>query len=108
MLEKPGAATLAELEDMASLAKANEGRGFMGYNKNVSKYVEEARAFEANCDGDATPTIWHNNDFVQEALPECFERNNEGMIKNMLIHELAMIVTYWGVSVTTIKEVVPD
>jgi len=26
---------------------------------------------------------------------ECFERNAEGMLKNMAIHELALLATYW-------------
>merc|ERR1719265_1541933 len=47
MLEKPGATTVKELEDMSALAKSNNVRVFMGYNKNVSTYVAEARAFEA-------------------------------------------------------------
>ena len=50
----------------------------------------------------------HNNAYKQPELPECFERNAEGMLKNMAIHELALLATYWGVTVDNIKSVTPD
>jgi len=53
-------------------------------------------------------TYVHNNAYKEEELPECFERNAEGMLKNMAIHELALLATYWGVTVDTIESVVPD
>jgi hypothetical protein len=30
------------------------------------------------------------------------------MLKNMAIHELALLATYWGVTVDNIKKVTPD
>ena len=50
----------------------------------------------------------HNNAYKQPELPECFERNAEGMLKNMAIHELALLATYYGVTVDNIESVVPD
>merc|ERR1711920_62659 len=37
-----------------------------------------------------------------------FERNAEGMLKNMAIHELALLATYWGVTVENIESITPD
>ena len=42
--------------------------------------------------------------FTAEILPnhdlgECFERNAEGMLKNMTIHEIALLVSFYDVSV---------
>eukprot|EP01048_Picozoa_sp_COSAG05_P000984 COSAG05_NODE_31_length_28416_cov_170.150652_7_plen_83_part_00 len=41
-------------------------------------------------------TFVHNNDYALEELDECFERNAEGMLKNMAVHELALAVTHYG------------
>jgi len=43
-----------------------------------------------------------------ESLGECFERNSEGMLKNMAIHELALLVSFYDVSVDNIDSVVAD
>ena len=42
------------------------------------------------------------------APAQCFERNAEGMLKNMAIHELALLATYYDVTVENIKSVTPD
>uniref|UniRef100_A0A7S2XX34 Gfo/Idh/MocA-like oxidoreductase N-terminal domain-containing protein n=1 Tax=Fibrocapsa japonica TaxID=94617 RepID=A0A7S2XX34_9STRA len=103
-LEKPGAPTVPELEGMAAYAAENGARVFMGYNKNVTKYVTLAREFEAANEG-ASTTFIHNNAYKPEELAECFERNCEGMLKNMAVHELALLVTYYDVSVDNIESV---
>merc|ERR1712048_1079637 len=41
-------------------------------------------------------------------LGECFERNREGMLKNMAIHELALLVSFYDVSVETIEKCEAD
>jgi predicted dehydrogenase len=107
-LEKPGAPTVRELESMAQLAQDHGCRVFMGFNKNVSSYLTRARSF---ADGKSCEiTFLHNNNYANtpEELSECFERNAEGMLKNMAIHELAILVTYYGVTVETIASVQAD
>jgi len=106
-LEKPGAPTVAELEGMAAFAKSKGVGVFMGYNKNVTKYVRLARAKEAELAG-ATTTFCANNAYKSTELDECFERNAEGMLKNMAVHELALLVSFYGVSVDTIQSVEAD
>jgi len=106
-LEKPGAPTVGELEDMAAYAQAKGVEVYMGYNKNVTKYVTLAREFEAKTPG-AVTTFVHNNAYKREELPECFERNSEGMLKNMAVHELALLTTYYGVRADNIASVVAD
>jgi len=106
-LEKPGAPTVAELEAMREYAKEKKVPVYMGYNKNVTPYVRKAlEAAKAN--PGSTTTYVHNNAYKVEELGECFERNAEGMLKNMAIHELALLATYWGVTVDTIESVEPD
>lgn len=76
-LEKPGAPTVAELEEMRAYAKEKGVSVFMGYNKNVTPYVRKAlEAAKAN-PGSVT-TYVHNNAYKESELPECFERNAEG------------------------------
>mmetsp|Transcript_19877 Transcript_19877/g.26213 ORF Transcript_19877/g.26213 Transcript_19877/m.26213 type:complete len:388 (-) Transcript_19877:229-1392(-) len=106
-LEKPGAPTVGELEGMAEYAQSKGAGVFMGYNKNVTKYVTLAREAEAANAG-AVTTFIHNNAYKPEELPECFERNCEGMLKNMAVHECALLVTYYNVSLDNIKNVTFD
>jgi len=106
-LEKPGATSVAELEEMREYAKSKGVPVYMGYNKNVAKYVRDALEFEQKTPGAAT-TFIHNNAYKEEELPECFERNAEGMLKNMAIHELALLATFYGVTVENIESVTPD
>jgi len=103
-LEKPGAPTVAQLQDMKKEADSNNVSVFMGYNKNVSKFVRLAREFEAKTEGSHI-TFVSNNTYTPDNLGECFERNAEGMLKNMAIHELALLVSFYDVTVETIESV---
>ena len=109
-LEKPGAPTVVELEKMRDQVNNAGAKVFMGFNKNVSSYLTRAREFANKHDGKCDITFLHNNNYKNEEaeLAECFERNSEGMLKNMAIHELAILVTYYGVTVDTIDKVEAD
>ena len=48
------------------------------------------------------------NDYTEESLGECFERNAEGMLKNMAIHELALAATFFGMTADSIADVAVD
>jgi predicted dehydrogenase len=108
-LEKPGAPTVAELEAMKKEAEDAGVEVLMGYNKNVCKYVRKTREF-AETVPNSHVTFVSNNAYenTPESLGECFERNAEGMLKNMAIHELALLVSFYDVSVDNIAEVVAD
>jgi predicted dehydrogenase len=81
----------------------------MGYNKNVCKYVRLTLDYAKSVPGSRV-TFVSNNAYANtpESLGECFERNAEGMLKNMAIHELALLVSFFDVSVDNIAEVVAD
>lgn len=108
-LEKPGAPTVKELEQMQKEAAEAGVEVLMGYNKNVCKYVRKTREFAAGLPGSHV-TFVSNNAYenTPESLGECFERNAEGMLKNMAIHELALLVSFYDVSVDNIAEVKAD
>lgn len=108
-LEKPGAPTVAELAVMKSEATAANVSVWMGYNKNLTKYVSKAREFASSVE-DGHVTFVSNNTYspTPESLGECFERNSEGMLKNMAIHELALLVSFYDVTVENIDSVVAD
>jgi len=106
-LEKPGAPTVAELEDMKAYAAEKGVPVWMGYNKNVASYVLDALEEQKKTEG-SSMTFIHNNAYKEAELPECFERNAEGMLKNMAIHELALLATFYGVTVDNIESVSPD
>ena len=69
---------MAELEGMRDYATEKGISVFLGYNKNVTKYVTLAREVEAKTPG-ATVTFIHNNAYKPEEQTECFRRNAEGM-----------------------------
>lgn len=108
-LEKPGAPTVTELAHMQEEAADAGVTVLMGYNKNVCKYVAKTREYAASVDGSHV-TFVSNNAYenTPESLGECFERNAEGMLKNMAIHELALLVSFYDVSVDNIAEVKVD
>lgn len=108
-LEKPGAPTVAELEGMMNEASAAGVEVLMGYNKNVCKYVRKTREYAETVPGSHV-TFVSNNAYenTPESLGECFERNAEGMLKNMAIHELALLVSFYDVTVDNIAEVTAD
>jgi len=108
-LEKPGAPTVAELQAMKKEASDAGVTVLMGYNKNVCKYVSKTRDFAESVD-DGHVTFVSNNTYAPtaESLGECFERNAEGMLKNMAIHELALLVSFYDVTVENIKSVEVD
>jgi predicted dehydrogenase len=97
---------VTELEQMRDEAAAANVAVLMGYNKNVCKYVRRAREYAAEHGGDVT--FVSNNTYTPDGLAECFERNAEGMLKNMAIHELALLVSFYDVKVETIAECVAD
>jgi predicted dehydrogenase len=104
MLEKPGAPTVAELEGMSAYAKEKGVDVYMGYNKNIAKYITKAREVEAKTTGAKTKLVTLNA-YKRDELEECFERNAEGMLKNMAIHELALAATFYGVRADNIVDV---
>merc|ERR1712003_99238 len=108
-LEKPGAPTVAELKAMKKQAADAGVEICMGYNKNVCKYVSNAREFAAKTPGSHV-TFVSNNTYepTAESLGECFERNAEGMLKNMAIHELALLASFYNVTVDNIESVEAD
>lgn len=108
-LEKPGAPSVAELAQMKAEAETANVKVLMGYNKNVCKYVRKTREFAAKSPGSHV-TFVSNNAYenTPESLGECFERNSEGMLKNMAIHELALLVSFYDVSVNNIESVSAD
>ncbi|KAL3777763.1 hypothetical protein ACHAW5_004986 [Stephanodiscus triporus] len=108
-LEKPGAPTVAELQKMRDEARDANVAVLMGYNKNVCKYVRKTREFAETVPGSHV-TFVSNNAYenTPESLGECFERNAEGMLKNMAIHELALLVSFYDVTVENIESVSAD
>ena len=92
---------------MRSFAAERKVPVYMGYNKNVTPYVRKALEEAKKAGPSSVTTYVHNNAYTEAELPECFERNSEGLLKNMAIHELALLATYWGVTVDTIASVEP-
>jgi len=108
-LEKPGAPSVAELQTMKEQAKEANVKVLMGYNKNVCKFVRKAREFAAENAGSHITFVSNNTyENTPESLGECFERNAEGMLKNMAIHELALLASFFDVTVENIAEGTAD
>merc|ERR1712194_266612 len=90
-------------------ADAADVEVLMGYNKNVCKYVRKTREHAETVAGSHV-TFVSNNAYenTPESLGECFERNAEGMLKNMAIHELALLASFYDVTVDNIESVEAD
>jgi predicted dehydrogenase len=101
---------VAELEQIRDKAKRVGVKIFMGFNKNVSAYLVRTRDFAEKAESKCDVTFVHNNSYQdnEAVIAECFERNNEGMLKNMAIHELAILVTFYNVKVANIATVEAD
>ena len=102
-LEKPGAPSVEELREMKSLAESKHCRVYIGFNKHVTPYVRKALDLAKEIE-DSHVFFCHNNSYDAKDLPEVFTRNAEGMMKNMAIHELALLNTFFGVTVETISK----
>ncbi|KAK7242834.1 hypothetical protein SO694_00015348 [Aureococcus anophagefferens] len=106
LLEKPGAPTVGELESMAATAEKADVPVFMGFIKNIAPYFTQA--LDAYGKHPPAPgslvTLTSLNDYTEESLGECFERNAEGMLKNMAIHELALAATFFGMTADSIAD----
>lgn len=80
----------------------------MGYSKNVQVRGED----EGFCGGGGGEqvTFVSNNAYenTAESLGECFEGNAEGMSKSIAIHELALLVSFYNVSVENIESETTD
>jgi len=108
-LEKPGAPSVAELQTMKKQADESKVKVLMGYNKNVCKFVRNAREYAAANAGSHITFVSNNTyENTPESLGECFERNREGMLKNMAIHELALLASFFDVTVENIEEASAD
>merc|ERR1719460_2266621 len=81
----------------------------MGFIKNISSYLEGALAAAkaAPAGADLETLLLSRNDYTRESLGECFSRNSEGMLKNMLIHELALACQFFGMKASNITAVEP-
>mmetsp|Transcript_402 Transcript_402/g.602 ORF Transcript_402/g.602 Transcript_402/m.602 type:complete len:344 (+) Transcript_402:1-1032(+) len=110
-LEKPGALLANELEDLHRFSETCEAMVMMGYVKNCAKYVkqllDEVRK-RSSSKSSLSITFVHSNAYKKEELPECFERNCEGALKNMVIHELALIATFFDVQSNSITSLSCD
>jgi hypothetical protein len=90
---------------MRDFAAAKNVPVFMGFNKNIARYVDQARAAEADAGAGASTKFVSLNAYKEDELEECFERNAEGMLKNMAIHELALAATFYDCTVDTLARV---
>ena len=102
-LEKPGAPTVEALIEMQQVAKTHNVKVVIGYNKNVTHYIQQTVAL-ANDTKNAHVFLCHNNSYTQSDLPQVFSRNPEGLLKNMAIQDLALLVTYFNVTVDKIEK----
>ncbi|KAJ1461682.1 hypothetical protein M885DRAFT_581705 [Pelagophyceae sp. CCMP2097] len=107
LLEKPGAPSVSELKDLAALAAAKHVPVCMGFIKNLAPYFTRALT-TAQAHPGALVTLVNFNDYTEANLGECFERNSEGLLQNMAIHELALAASFFGMTAKTVADVAVD
>lgn len=103
LLEKPGAATVEELTEMSVFADEKKIPVYMGFIKNLSDYFISSYQLCKKQGGEMM--LISKNSYKREELGECFQRNSEGLLKNMAIHELALAVQFFGMKADNILSV---
>jgi len=83
-LEKPGAPSVDELQEMSDLADTIGVKVYLGYNKNVTPYVQEALALSKTVENSHV-LFCHNNSYKTDELEECFTRNSEGKYLELVL-----------------------
>ena len=103
-LEKPGAPSVSVLQEMSSSSSVAGVPVFVGFNKNVSPYARNAKSFFEqerlrSPSRRLVVTFGSNNNYADDegSLSECFFRNSEGLLKNMSIHELSLLTSFFGI-----------
>ena len=85
-LDLDAVAAMASSRDRAAATPSTRPRESLrsaqGFNKNVTAYVTKGREALAKVPG-GDFTLVHHNAYKANELGECFERNAEGMLKNM-------------------------
>jgi predicted dehydrogenase len=119
-LEKPGASSMKGLQQILAEAEARGVVVNLGYNKNVSSYVDGALSHLRRCqiptsDGSFDPSslrvvLEHNNSFPlpqddTELLDFIRGAGSEGIVHNMMCHELALAHTFLGLTDRTLDRV---
>jgi len=110
-IEKPGAQSAVQLEEMIKLATRQKVAVVVGYNKNVARYTLDCAAAIQRHQGIApTVTLQHCNAFKpgKELLDFMCGPGREGMVHNMCCHELALMTTIFGVNQQSVQRVVLD
>lgn len=107
-LEKPGATTSAGLQSIRDICADAGVPCMMGYNKNGSDYLARTMNYVRSVQAAGRPvsvTFEHTNAYTPETIQECFERNSEGMLRNMACHELALAVSLFDINSSNLKNV---
>lgn len=110
-LEKHGAENAASKGRLCQFAKERDVVVVMGYVCNVSTFIQHALAYEAEvkASGEVPKVeICRVNHYTTETLGECFARNSEGLLHNMLGHDLALAVSFWCLRADNIREITID
>lgn len=111
-LEKPGASSLEELDEMIQLAEEKGVTVMVGYSRNMGTYVTRGRAHAAELEastGVRPPvTLLHSNPWKDEDMAECFLRCQPGMLYDMACHDLAIAVGYYGLTADSYSDLTVD
>ena len=108
-LEKPGAATAKEIQDMRSLAEKSGTVVIVGYQKCNSEYIHHTLEASNNLKPEETRILFeHHNPHPKEKLESLFLANSEGMLLNQCSHEIAVLVKHWGVRSENIQHIEID
>lgn len=100
-LEKPGAGSVSELDDLIAFARQHEVAVMLGYSRNFG-YAKKGAAFaeEQRLNFGSRPrvTLVHANPWREEDLPDCWERCQPGMLYDMACHDLAVAAVFFGLT----------
>mmetsp|Transcript_51293 Transcript_51293/g.134699 ORF Transcript_51293/g.134699 Transcript_51293/m.134699 type:complete len:376 (-) Transcript_51293:100-1227(-) len=109
-VEKPGAETAEQLKEMQEIAASSNVAVLVGYNKNVSQYIQDALAEIDKSPAPLAVTLEHNNPFKpgNELMDFAGGPGGEGLVHNMFCHELALAVSFFGLTCDSIQSLTLD
>lgn len=105
LLEKPAAPHADGIAAIQAQAAAARVQVFVGYNKNVAQYTQQALGALAELQHGglgAAVELHHDNDYAEAGLAECFGRCRAGMLRDMACHELAIAVCLFGLTAASL------
>jgi len=101
LIDPPGNLETNQLRQM--LKQTHKQKVYVSFPKHTATYVKDAISLSRQIPNGHV-FFCHNNSNETADLEQVFNHHPEGMLKSMAIHELALLVSFFGVTVESIAK----